>query len=148
MFKKILERFSHGFAYAVLINVIIFAVIVLTSGNIPLVPYYREHFDSDVAAMLVELLLIGFMSATVSTGTLILSSARLGLIIQSIIYFFVTFPVWVAVGCICFGLNRYLPAFISVTVSYVVTYIICWVIEYRVCKKNLEEINNKLNMME
>ncbi len=73
---------------------------------------------------------------------------KLGLIVQSAIYFVISLCVWLLVGDFCWCITKYPQAFVSVVVSYSVSYILCWVIQYRLCKKNIEEINKKIMELE
>ena len=73
---------------------------------------------------------------------------RLGLIVQSIVYFIISLCVWLFVGDFCWCIIKYPQAFISVVVSYTISYIICWTIQYRICKKNIADINKKLKELE
>ena len=99
-------------------------------------------------ALLVQLILIGLMSAVLGGGSIIMELERLGLIVQSAIYFIISLCVWLFVGDFCWCITKYPLAFISVVVSYTVSYIICWTIQYSICRKNIADINKKLKELE
>lgn len=144
MLKSGLSRAISGFCYAVAINLIIFVILILVLGRTPLLPEYIAKFDSEAMAILIELFLIGLMSAVLAGGTVIFTMEKIGLITQSIIYFILSSAVWIPVGCYCFGLNKYKQTMVSFTISYVGSYIICWIIQYRSCKKSIAQINQRL----
>ena len=88
------------------------------------------------------------MSAALGGGSVIMEMERLSLLAQSIIYFVLASVVWISVGCYCWCIYKYPQALASTIISYVVSYVICWVIQYKLCKKNIEEINRRLQDFE
>lgn len=154
MLKKIFVRGINSFMYAIGIYVMIQTVVVAIveaitgeSGMIPVLPEFAAHFSNIYMAVYTQALLIGLTSAVFGAGSVILELERIGLIVQSVLYFLVTMAVWVPVGCFCWGLHKYPPTMISVGLSYVVSYSICWVIQYRQCRQNVEKINRKLSQL-
>lgn len=145
--KKILSRFTRGFCYALAINVLIFFIISLTGGGVQFVPGYAEKFSSREAALLTELILIGVASGSLSAGTVIMELERLSLLVQSLIYYVICAAVWGGVGCFCWGMSQYPVAFVTISISYTASYAICWIIQYRLTRKNVREINEKLASM-
>lgn len=154
MLKKIFVRGINSFMYAIGIYVMIQTVVVAIveaitgeSGMIPVLPEFAAHFSNIYMTVYTQALLIGLTSAVFGAGSVILELERIGLIVQSVLYFLVTMAVWVPVGCFCWGLHKYPPTMISVGLSYVVSYSICWVIQYRQCRQNVEKINRKLSQL-
>ena len=150
MIKKAVQRGLNSFAYATSINVVIFAVMMLISKEadyLPLLPGYLAHFRSPVEAVLVEVVLIGMTSAVFCAGSFIMQMERISLLVQSIIYFIITAAVWLFVGCYCWEIHKYPAAMFSVTVSYSVSYFISWMIQYRICRRNVDEINERLSQI-
>lgn len=154
MLKKIFVRGINSFMYAIGIYVVIQTVVVAIveavtgeSGMIPVLPEFAAHFSNIYMAVYTQALLIGLTSAVFGAGSVILELERIGLVVQSVLYFLVTMAVWVPVGCFCWGLHKYLPTMISVGLSYVLSYSICWVIQYRQCRQNVEKINRKLSQL-
>lgn len=151
MVKNALVRGLNSFAYSVLITVVIYALIMALGahqGEMPLLPEYMAHFESPVTALLVQCLLVGVISAVFGAGAVIMEIERLGLITQSIIYFVVTTAVWIPVACFCWGFHKYLGSMIGVGASYLVSYFISWSVQYRICRKNIEEINQRLQELQ
>lgn len=147
MLKTMLKRMINSFCYAVAITATTYVILYLINGYVPMLAEYREKFDSEAAAMLVQLVLCGIMSAILAGGTIIMEMEKLSLVLQSILYFLVSSPAWISVACICWGFGTYIQSTIATTISYVVSYFICWIIQYRLCKKNVEEINNELKRL-
>lgn len=137
-------RIINSFMYAIGITTVVYIIVIMISGQTPLLPDYARKFDSDVKALLVQLILVGAMSAALGGGTIIMEFERLGLLAQSAVYFVISLCVWLLVGNFCWCITKYPQAFVSVIVSYTASYIVCWVIQYRICKKNIADINKKL----
>lgn len=147
MVKKMIFRGLNSFVYSVAITLVVYVVIIgldLHQGEMPLLPEYMAHFESPVMALLVQCILVGAISASFGFGSVIMESERLGLITQSIIYFVITTTVWIPVACFCWGIHKYTLSMIAVVASYFVSYFISWGIQYRICRKNIEEINQRL----
>lgn len=144
MIKKGIKQAVSGFCCAVAINTILWVIFMMVIGFVPLVPDYAARFESEAEAIVIQLMLVGLMSAVFSGGTVIMELPKLSLLTQSILYFVVTTIVWIPVGWFCFGLGIYKTTLISFGLSYLVSYIICWTIQYRICKRSVEEINDRL----
>ncbi len=148
MLKDALIRMANSFMYAIGITTVVYFFMTAGRDFVPLLPEYRERFDNDTQALLVQLMLIGCMSAALGGGSVIMEMKRLSLLAQSIIYFVLASVVWISVGCYCWCIYKYPQALASTLISYVVSYIICWAIQYKLCKKNIEEINRHLQERE
>lgn len=144
MLKNILIRMINSFMYAIGITSVVYFFLTTVKDFVPLLPEFRARFDSDVRALIVQLMLIGCMSAALGGGSVIMEMERLSLVAQSIIYFVLASIVWIFVGCYCWSMHKYPQAFASTTISYIVSYFICWVIQYKLCKKNIDDINKHL----
>ena len=143
MLKNALIKGINSFCYSIGICVATYAIVGI-KGYIPLLPEYEARFSSQGTAMIVQLFLIGLMSAALAAGTAIFELERLSLVAQSIIYFIVSSAVWIPVGCFCWGLNKYVVTVVSMSISYLFSYVICWVISYKSNKKNIQQINERL----
>ena len=142
---KVLNRAWNGFAYAVAINLFVYFTIVCITNNLPLVPSYREYVGNDAFAIMLQLMLVGVMSAVFAGGTVIFEESKIGLLLQSILYFVVTSIVWIPVFGFCFGLFVYRQTMISFSLSYIGTYVICWLVTYRTSRREVETINLRLS---
>lgn len=138
----------NSFCCSITITAVIYAIVMVVSGYVPMLPEYLAKFESDAAAMLVQLLLIGAMSAISAGGVIFMEFERLSLVAQSVLYFIITFIPWLLVGDFCWAVTHYKKALIIFALSYAVTYFICWGIQYRLCRKNVEQINKRLEELE
>ena len=150
MIKKALILGIHSFMYSVGITLIIqcLCMLIIDGNYIPLIPEFVNHFDNSLEAFAVQLILIGLSSASLGAGSVVMEMERLSLLAQSLIYLIITGFVWVLVGCYCWGLHKYPLTMLSVGCSYIISYTISWVIQYRICKKSVEEINQKINALQ
>ena len=69
---------------------------------------------------------------------------RPGLVIQSAIYLVVMLLIWVPIACYLWGFHKYLTSLVSGILSILVTYGICWGVQYKVCRRDVQEINKRL----
>ena len=90
MVKNVLLRIINSFMYAIGITTVVYIIVIMISGQTPLLPDYARKFDSDVKALLVQLILVGAMSAALGGGTIIMEFERLGLLAQSAVYFVIS----------------------------------------------------------
>ncbi|MCM1273524.1 MAG: DUF3021 domain-containing protein [Clostridium sp.] len=148
MLKRTLVKMINSFFYAIGITTVVYFFITAGGNAVMMLPEYREKFPNDVRALVVQLILIGCMSAVLGGGTVIMELEKISLVAQSIIYFVLAAAVWFFVGCYCWSMHKYTLSFVSTTASFVVSYVICWVIQYKICKKAVDDINKKLREME
>lgn len=150
MVKNAILRGLNSFMYSVGITLIITGIQMCFTGAdyIPLLPEFLNRFDNMLEAFTVQTLLLGLSSASLGAGSVVMEMERLSLLAQSLIYFAITCFVWVLVGCYCWGLHKYPLTMLGVGSSYIVSYAISWIIQYRVCKKSVEEINRKIDELQ
>ncbi len=144
MFKKIVIRFLNGFCYSIAITMVIYLILRLATGKFQMLPEFVARFDSETDAFVVQLLLIGLMSAVTSAGTVIFETRKIGIVVQSIIYLAIMLSAWIPVACFVWQFYRYLAGMLSTVGSIVVTYGICWWVQYKQCRKDIDEINARL----
>lgn len=146
--RHILIRFVNGFCYSVAITMVVQLVVMKLTGNVVLLPEFAERFENDVIAFGVQLLLVGVMSGVTSAGTILFELKRPGLLWQSVLFLLVMLAVWIPTACYLWGFHKYLTSMISSLVSIIVTYGICWGIQYKLCSRDVKEINQRLNRKE
>lgn len=142
--KNIMIRFLNGFCYSIAITVMIQQIVVAITGTSFMLPEYAARFDNIVFAYTVQLLLIGLMSAVAAAGSMIMEIKRIGLIVQSILYFVLMLGTWIPIACYLWGFHKYTASMVSSLLSIVVTYSICWGIQYKICVRDVAEINRRL----
>ena len=146
--KKILFHFVNGFCYSVAITIVIELIVMKLIGQVALLPEFAEEFENDVIAFCVQLLLVGVMSGVTSVGAILFELKRPGLLWQSILFLCVMLAVWIPTACYLWGFHKYLTSMISSLVSIIVTYGICWGIQYKLCRRDVQEINQRLGQKE
>ncbi len=146
--KKILIHFVNGFCYSVAITMCVEMLLLTVAGVQVMLPEFVAKFESETVAFGVQLLLVGVMSGVTSAGTFLFELKRPGLLVQSILFLLLMLATWIPVACYVWGFHKYLPSMISCLASIVVTYGICWGIQYKVCRRDVQEINQCLNKKE
>ena len=146
--KNILIRFVNGFCYSVAITMVVHLLIMKDVGDAVMLPEFAERFESDLIAFGVQLLLIGIMSGVTSAGTVLFELKRPGLLWQSILFLCVMLAVWIPTACYVWGFHKYLTSMISSLASIIATYGICWGIQYKLCRRDVQEINQRLHRKE
>ncbi len=145
MLKNALIRGINSFMYAVGISTVVQTLVLsLVKDMNPVLPEFGMHFSNLYLAVLAQNILIGITSAAFGAGSVIMEMERISLVVQSILYFVLTALIWIPVGCICWGLHRYPATMLVMGVSYTVSYVISWMVQFKQCKSNVEQINKKL----
>lgn len=145
MLKQALIRGINSFTYSIAITLIFMGIFSCFTGYTPFLPEYLARFDDPSKALMVELLLIGVASASLGAGSIIMEMEKLSLLVQSILYFLITAVIWIIAGNYLWSIHKYPSAMLSLGLSYLVSYIICWIVQYQICKKSVEEINRKIS---
>ncbi len=141
MFKRIITRFINGFCYSIAITTVIQGIQMISIKDTPMLPEFAARFESQVTAFVVQLILIGIMSGITSAGTVVFELKRIGLLVQSLLFLFIILGSWIPVACIAWGFYKYVISMVITTISIIVTYSICWIIMYRICRRDINEIN-------
>lgn len=145
MAKNIFIRAINSFMYSVGITVLLqFILLLCFKGMLPVLPEFGARFSNETVALLTQTILIGVCSAFFGGGSVIMELEKIGLIVQSVLYFILTAAVWVPVACVCWGIHKYPSALLTVSASYLIAYAISWTIQFKECKKNVAEINVRL----
>lgn len=149
MIKNIVVRAINSFMYSVGITVVIqFVLLSCFEGMPPVMQEFGARFSGETVASLTQTMLIGLCSAFFGGGSVIMELEKIGLVVQSILYFMLTAAVWVPVACVCWGIHKYPSALVSVSASYLIAYFISWTVSFKQCKKNVAEINVRLKQMQ
>ena len=146
--KKLGFHFLNGFCYSIAITLCIDLVVLTVTGKPVMLPEFVEKFQSETVALLVQLIFVGVMSGVTAVGGVIFELKRPGLLVQSLLFLLLMLAVWVPVACYVWGFHKYVASMISTLVSIVVTYGICWGIQYKLCRRDVQEINRRLNEKE
>lgn len=144
MKKELTKRIIDGFSYAVAINVVVALICILVFKIEPLVPSYSAYFENKSLALLVQIILTGVISGTFAGGTVLFEQAKLGLLLQSLLYFLLTTAVCIPITGFCWGLFVYKTSALIFLCNYSATYFICWTVAYRSSVKEVREINRRI----
>lgn len=144
MKKELTKRIIDGFSYAAAINVVVALICILVFKEEPLVPSYSAYFENKSMALLIQIILTGVISGTFSGGTVLFEQAKLGLLLQSLLYFLLTTAVCIPITGFCWGLFVYKTSAIIFLCDYFATYFVCWTVAYRSSVKEVREINRRI----
>ena len=144
MIIRTIRKFIYGFSFSVAITLVIQIILMLNTGNPPLLQEFSAHFDSQVNAFAFQLLLIGLMSGITSAGTTVFECKKAGLLVQSVVFLIIMLLAWIPTACVVWGFHRYPASMIITICNIAVTYGICWGIQYKYCRKEIETINRML----
>lgn len=144
MKKELTKRIIDGFSYAMAINVVVALICILIFKIEPLVPSYSAYFENKSLALLVQIILTGVISGTFAGGTILFEQAKLGLLLQSLLYFLLTTAVCIPITGFCWGLFVYKTSALIFLCNYFATYFICWTVAYRSSVKEVREINRRI----
>jgi len=142
--KNMIIRAMNGFCYAIAITMAVQLIVMCITGETVMLPEYEARFDNLVVAYAVQLILVGFISSVAAAGTVLLELKRPGLLIQSILYLVLMLATWIPVACFLWSFHKYVTSFVSSILSILVTYGICWSIQYKICMRDVREINDRL----
>lgn len=70
--------------------------------------------------------------------------AKMGLLLQSLLYFLLTTAVCIPITGFCWGLFVYKTSALIFLCNYSATYFICWTVAYRSSVKEVREINRRI----
>ena len=144
MKKELTKRIIDGFSYAVDINVVVALICILVFKIEPLVPSYSAYLENKSLALLIQIILTGVISGTFAGGTVLLEQAKMGLLLQSLLYFLLTTAVCIPITGFCWGLFVYKTSALIFLCNYSATYFICWTVAYRSSVKEVREINRRI----
>lgn len=144
MKKELTKRIIDGFSYAAAINVVVALICILVFKEEPLVPSYSAYFENKSMALLVQIILTGVISGTFAGGTILFEQAKMGLFLQSLLYFLLTTAVCIPITGFCWGLFVYKTSALIFLCNYFATYFICWTVAYRSSVKEVREINRRI----
>lgn len=141
-FSFIISSFCGLVVY--LLIELIAEVIIGVDGFSGLTPEYLAKFPSETLALGTAVLSHGLIGATFATATFIYEKAEIGFILQNVIYVLLTGIVWIPIICFVWQLYRYPSALASTIGGFVLTYVIMSAVGYQITKKEVEQINAKL----
>jgi len=146
--KNIVIHFLNGFCYSIAITLCVDLFVLVVTGNPVMLPEFAERYERETIALGVQLLLVGIMSGVTAAGTVIFELKRPGILVQSVLFLLLILAAWIPVACYVWGFHKYVMSMVSTLTSIVVTYGICWGIQYKLCRRDVQEINQRLSQKE
>jgi Protein of unknown function (DUF3021) len=141
--KNILRRATGGFIIGVIIGQIVQILISLQFGQgeyLPVVSHFLSFFKNEMTAFIVQTLLTGMIGVTFATSSFIFDIAKWGLLKQYIVHFCITALVWVPIVTVIWTPKTFMNTLVLL-LNFFGTYAITWVIQYRMSKKDIQQIN-------
>ncbi|MCQ2496405.1 MAG: DUF3021 domain-containing protein [Lachnospiraceae bacterium] len=150
--KTILQRCGISFTISALSGLIVNLIIdvIMNTVNpgssfVSMSPEFLALFPSPVIAGYVNILLYGIIGTAFAGMTVIYEVQRLGLLIQSLIYFLTTSLVWIPITMFLWQLYKYPQALISTVIGYFFSYVIVSIISYKQLRRDISEINERIS---
>ena len=149
MWKKAVSRAGVSMAVTSLVCqvTLLLTALGMGEGAVPLVPSYRAHFTSDAVALGVQVLLAGVIGGAFGAFSVLFEVERWSPLKQGALHFLLTAAVWVPLAIFLWGVDRYPMAVVSTLLSMAATYGLTWWLNYRLCRKSVREINEKLKKL-
>ncbi|MFD3450365.1 DUF3021 domain-containing protein [Microbacteriaceae bacterium 4G12] len=141
--KNLFSRVIGGFVIGVIIGQIVQILISLKLGHgeyMPVVDQFRYFFVSEVAAVVVQILLTGIIGVTFATSSLVFDIVKWSLLKQYIVHFCITALVWVPIVMLLWMPKTLISTLIFFS-SFLGTYIVTWVIQYMISRNDIKQIN-------
>lgn len=146
MLKKILLRSAISATASIVINQLVTIIISLTIGDgryFPVTPAFAAMFESELAPVIVQLLLVGLIGAVFAGSSVIFDIESWSFLQQGIIHLAITSAVFIPVALICWRPVN--PAgILSLTGSLVFVYGCTWLSRYLVWRSSIRKLNARI----
>lgn len=146
MLKKILLRSAISATASIVINQLVTIIISLTIGDgryFPVTPAFAAMFESELAPVIVQLLLVGLIGAVFAGSSVIFDIESWSFLRQGIIHLAITSAVFIPVALICWRPVN--PAgILSLTGSLVFVYGCTWLSRYLTWRSSIRKLNARI----
>lgn len=146
MLKKILLRSAISATASIVINQLVTIIISLTIGDgryFPVTPAFAAMFESELAPVIVQLLLVGLIGAVFAGSSVIFDIESWSFLRQGIVHLAITSAVFIPVALICWRPVN--PAgILSLTGSLVFVYGCTWLSRYLVWRSSIRKLNARI----
>ena len=146
MLKKALRRTLVSAPSCMLINQIVGICISLANVDgrySPVTPAFAARFQSPVAAVIVQLLLIGFIGAVFAVCSVIFDIERWSFLKQGLIHLTITSALGIPICLFCWMPESIAGALI-LCASWLFTYICTWLSQYFVYRHRIRQLDAKI----
>lgn len=144
MWKKSIARGAFSYCICVTATVIAMLITVLCGAPMVCVPEFADRAGSELAATLLQPLLIGLIGFAFGAGSVLFEIERWSFLKQGATHLAVTAAVWILVGLICFSPITP-PAVLSFALSAGGTYAITWGVQYMVWRNQVRRLNEMIH---
>ena len=141
-FSFIISSFCGLVVY--ILSEFIVGVVIGIEGFTALSPEYLDKFPSETLALGVAVLSQGLIGAVFAVAGSVYEKVEIGFIFQNVMYVLITGSVWIPIICFVWQLYHYPAALFSTIGGFVLTYVIMSVVGYNITKKEVAQINAKL----
>lgn len=146
MLKKILLRSAISATASIVINQLVTIIISLTIGDgryFPVTPAFAAMFESELAPVIVQLLLVGLIGAVFAGSSVIFDIESWSFLQQGIVHLAITSAVFIPVALICWRpVNP--TGILSLTGSLVFVYGCTWLSRYLVWRSSIRKLNARI----
>ena len=146
MLKKILLRSAVSAPASIVTNQLITIIISIAIGDgryFPVAPAFAALFESELAPVIVQMLLIGLIGAVFAGSSVIFEIDSWSFLRQGVIHLAITSAVFIPVALICWRPVN--PAgIIALTGSLVFVYGCTWLSKYLVWRHSIRKLNARI----
>lgn len=146
MLKKILLRSAISATASIVINQLVTIIISLTIGDgryFPVTPAFAAMFESELAPVIVQLLLVGLIGAVFAGSSVIFDIESWSFLQQGIVHLAITSAVFIPVALICWRpVNP--TGILSLTGSLVFVYGCTWLSRYLTWRSSIRKLNARI----
>ena len=146
MLKKMLTRALVSAPVCMLINQIVGICVSLARGDgrySPVMPAFAARFPSDTVAVIVQLLLIGFVGAVFAACSVIFEFERWSFLKQGLVHLTITAAVCLPVCLFCWMPESAAGACILAG-SLLCTYILTWLSQYLIYRHRVKVLDARI----
>lgn len=107
-------------------------------------PYLADHFDTEIAGVIIQYFITGILGAGFAAGSLIFEMDKWSLLKQTVLHFLISSIIMYFAGFFCGWFPHNLVSTIIWFAVFIVIYIIFLISFYTYFKKKTKEINEKI----
>lgn len=145
MWKKSIARGVVSYCISATAALLASLITILCGAPTVCVPAFVERVGSEMAAILLQPLLIGLIGFAFGAGSVLFEIERWSFLKQGAAHLAVTAAVWIVVELICFAPITP-PAVLSFALSTVATYAITWGAQYLAWRAQVRQLNEQIHL--
>lgn len=146
MLKKILLRSAVSAPASIVVNQLITIIISIAIGDgsyFPVTPAFAAMFDSELAPVVVQMLLVGLIGAVFGGSSVIFDIEGWSFLCQGAVHLVITSAAFIAVSLICWRPEN--PAgMITLTAIMAFIYGCTWLSRYLIWRCSIRKLNARI----